>query len=128
METGSRGRDSAAVSLDFEAWMDLSSRLLHLDMDARIEILDQRDVTFDDWRAPSARWAALACDVPAVSTYGAHTLSSTLTLLSYLLATARSGVPSPSRSAATTAVGPAPTPWMTGAAKVPLRWLNPGVA
>jgi len=65
-ERGAEGGASseAAAALDFDAWAGLSARLLHQDVDERIDILDADGLTLEDWaRCDEHHAMALAQDV-----------------------------------------------------------------
>jgi len=60
------GTPKGALPLDFEAWAELSARLLQLEQAARLDVLDERGIDVADW----TRWdehhcLALASDIAA---------------------------------------------------------------
>lgn len=60
------GTPKGALPLDFEAWAELSARLLQLEQAARLDVLDERGIDVADW----TRWdehhcLALAADIAA---------------------------------------------------------------
>ncbi|APR87642.1 hypothetical protein A7982_12991 [Minicystis rosea] len=52
-------RSNETAALDFDTWAGLSAQLLHRDMDERIDILDERGVTLEDWTSSDDHYARL---------------------------------------------------------------------
>ncbi|XYI02877.1 hypothetical protein ACMHYB_25245 [Sorangium sp. So ce1128] len=66
MDSPAKMPDAVHVPLDFEAWSELSARLLERDVDARLDLLAEADVDPVDWNRCDMHWSlALAQDISA---------------------------------------------------------------
>lgn len=58
--------DRSEVPLDFDAWADLSAKLLQRDRDSRLDILEEREIGTDTWTACEKHWTLyLAAELSA---------------------------------------------------------------
>ncbi|WP_437311236.1 hypothetical protein [Sorangium sp. So ce388] len=66
MDIPAKMPDAVHIPLDFEAWSELSARLLERDMDARLDLLAEAELEPVDWNRCDMHWSlALAQDIAA---------------------------------------------------------------
>ena len=65
-DTAGSGTEESKLPVGFEAWVELSARLLKLGQDDRIDVLDERRIDVDDWMRCERHYCiALADEVAA---------------------------------------------------------------
>ena len=52
------------AEIDFEAWADLSARMLKLDQEARFDLLEEREIDPTDFMRAEQRWVMALSDMP----------------------------------------------------------------
>jgi hypothetical protein len=63
-ENGDSGTDAGELPLDFDAWVELSARLLRLEQEERLDILEKRNIAPEDWsRCDEHYCLALTADI-----------------------------------------------------------------
>jgi hypothetical protein len=50
------------VALDFDPWSDLSARMNGLELEARMDLLDEHDVAIEDWDKADKKYALLIAE------------------------------------------------------------------
>jgi hypothetical protein len=60
--TGAGGPEAGELPLSFEAWAELSARLLNREQGEQLDILDERKVKFEDWQRCDKHYALTLAD------------------------------------------------------------------